>query len=97
MGTGKTKTDIKRNGILDMKFKNGDRVKYIDDRKFGDNERNPLWNGKYGQIIGTVYKMHEGTMDVYVKWDNGEMNSYYDHNLDFYVKPILLPDELFEL
>ncbi len=52
---------------------------------------------KDGQIIGTVYEICEGNMDVYVKWDNGETNSYCNHHLDFYIKPNLLPDELFEI
>lgn len=79
------------------KFKIGDRVKYVDNSDFGDTEWNPLWNGKYGQIIGTVYEIHEGKMDVHVKWDNWKTNSYYNHNLELYVKPIIFPDELFEI
>lgn len=78
------------------KFKIGDRVKYIG-REFGDSEWNPLWNGKYGQIIGIVYTMYKGEMDVHVEWYNGEENSYYYHNLELYVKPLILPDELFEI
>lgn len=78
------------------KFKIGDRVKYIDGF-FGDSEWNPLWNGKCGKIVGTVYEMHVGMMDIHVRWDNGRKNTYYDNDLDFHVKPIMLPDELFEI
>ena len=78
------------------KIKIGDRVKYIDN-EFVESECNPLWNGKYGKIVGTVYVLHKGIMDVRVEWDNKETNSYYYHNLDFHVKPLILPDELFEI
>ena len=85
------------NGTLDMnKFKIGDRVKYIGS-EFGDSKWNPLWDGKCGKIVGIVYEMHKGSMDVRIEWDNGEENSYYYHNLEFHVKPLILPDELFEI
>lgn len=79
------------------KFKIGDRVKYVDNSDFGDTEWNPLYNGKYGQIIGTVYEINESRLGVHVKWDNEEVNIYYNHNLELYVNPIILPDELFEM
>lgn len=59
-----------------MKFKAGDRVKYVSN-KYEDCESNPLWGGKCGKIAGTV--KHINWIEVY--WDNGELNEYYPEDL----------------
>ena len=62
-----------------MKFKNDDKVKYVSG-KYGDTESNPLWNGCYGKIEGTIIENSYGWFNVY--WDNGLRNGYEECDLE---------------
>jgi len=62
-------------------FKIGDRVKYTS-AKYGDSECNPLWNGKYGRIIGTVCHTNGLPCWVNVNWSNGIKNDYEPQSLE---------------
>ena len=79
-----------------MLFKINDIVIYTSNR-WGDQENNPLWNGKYGKIVGTVLSVLSGDMDYEVKWDNGCINSYNQN--DLLKIPTILEDmkDLFEI
>jgi hypothetical protein len=70
-----------------MKFKVGDKVKLVCYR-YPDTVSNPLWNGLYGQVKGTVIDTNLKCIDLKlrVKWDNGVANAYEEENLDFYCK-----------
>ena len=69
-----------------MKFKVGDRIKYIGERR--DNAFTPQYGGEYGKILGTVladytgrFKIRYGPGDdphikLKVHWDNGNENGY---------------------
>lgn len=70
-----------------MKFKVGDKVKYTSDN-FGDYDRNPLWGGLYGKLVGIITNHSDGWYDV--SWDNGETNSYNEEDLEL-VKKAELP------
>jgi hypothetical protein len=54
-------------------FKVGDSVKYTSGN-WTDEDCNPLWNGKYGQVKGRIIDMAYNT--IYVKWSNGCNNCY---------------------
>ena len=41
----------------------GDKVKYVSG-KYGDTESNPLWNGCYGKIEGTIIENSYGWLTV---------------------------------
>jgi len=60
-------------------FKRGNIVKYMSGH-FGDDEHNPLWNGKCGCIQGIIISMdipHYGEdCNIRVMWDNGNANTY---------------------
>lgn len=70
-----------------MKFKIGDKVKYVSG-EHGEEANNPVWNGKYGKVIGTIngeitdYRMYP------VKWSNGQHNSYYEFDLELVERPV---------
>ena len=71
-----------------MKFKVGDKVKYVSDN-YTDTQYNPLWGGLSGYIVGTIYdirKTNYGKTKFWtdVKWDNGKINSYDAVDLEFY-------------
>lgn len=69
-----------------MRFKVGDRVKYISG-KHGDYNVNPLWGGKYGKIEGVVIKTADySTLPIRVSWDNGGKNTYYERDLELTVQ-----------
>ena len=51
----------------------GDRV-ILTDTFYGDSLNNPVWEGKYGNIMGTVTR--RGGDTVRVLWDNGAENGY---------------------
>ena len=83
-----------------MQFKVGDRVKYVSGN-FGDGPSNPLWNGKYGRILGTVVYITNITtgLPYKVEWDNNTYNGYNEHDLeknDYGIK-IVLEEELFTI
>jgi len=67
-----------------MKFKVGDRIKYIGEMW---NEFTSRYGGKYGKILGTVlaeytgkFRTRYGCGDSFIKlkvhWDNGNENGY---------------------
>jgi len=64
-------------------FKVGDRVIYISGN-FGDSLSNPLWNGKYGQIVGTIIEKKEEGFPFRVEWDNGHVNTYRYGDLELW-------------
>ena len=65
-----------------MILKVGDKVKLVTVR-YGDKHSDPKWNGKYGQIKGTIYKIRgKGKFTFYdVRWENGCTNEYYKIDL----------------
>lgn len=69
-----------------MKFRIGDKVKLIND-EFGDTLSNPIWDGKHGNMEGTVYNVSRPVTDehfcVMVKWPTTRSNSYREIDLDF--------------
>ena len=78
-------------------FKIGDRVKYTSDG-WGDSDRNPLWNGKYGQVIGIIDEVdRHSSLETHVQWGNGTQNGYNNCDLELVSPPVMLPDSLFEV
>lgn len=75
----------------------GNRVIYVNG--YGDSTQNPLYNGKYGRIVGTIDdNSGKWGLRYHVKWDNGEINTYESENLLPEPKPIYkLDDSLFEV
>lgn len=69
------------NGRHPHNFRKKDRVIYVSGN-FGDERNNPLWNGEYGQIIGTVINTSDNWIKV--KWDNGYSNGYYTRDLEHF-------------
>ena len=65
------------------KFKVGSRVIYTSGN-FGDSLSNPLWNGKYGQIVGTIIEKKEEGFPLRVEWDNGYVNTYRYGDLELW-------------
>ena len=69
-----------------MKFKVGDRVKYVSGR-WGVSSINPLWDS-IERVKGTVIQVYKiGQTDgngpwVQVDWDNGTRNSYRNTDLE---------------
>lgn len=62
-----------------------DRVVFTKMDSGGDNEKNPLWGGKCGFIVGSVYEAdQEGNHPVKVRWDNGATNAYKAVSLEHY-------------
>ncbi len=60
-----------------------DRVIYTS-RRYVDSSHNPLWNGQYGKIVGTITSVSEGEMCYSVKWDNENHNYYRIDDLTLY-------------
>jgi hypothetical protein len=72
------------------KFEIGDKVKLIT-RYWGDWEGNPVWDGEYGKIEGTIIGFHENTRInsdewIDVNWSNGHKNSYHAKDLEIIKK-----------
>ena len=63
-----------------MKLKVGDRVRLIVSF-YMDNSSNPIWEGKYGKIIGTVRNISCDPLPIRVDWDNCETNYYNEQDL----------------
>jgi len=64
-------------------FKIGDKV-ILATNRHGDHSSNPVWRGNYGEISGTVDKLHKGSgLKLSVLWNNGELNSYNHEDLEF--------------
>jgi hypothetical protein len=66
-------------GDSKMKLKKGDRVKLLTNAPYGDSANNPVWDGNFGRVMGTVY---EASGYFRVKWDNGSQNSYVYGDLE---------------
>jgi hypothetical protein len=66
------------------KFRHGDIVKYVSDQ-YGDSIWNPIWNGEYGRIKGTVHGntpyRTTNVCCITVTWKNGERNTYSHDDL----------------
>ncbi len=77
-------------------MKQGDRVKLIGGG-YNDSEWNPVWGGKYGKVIGTLFNHNTfGSDPEYifsVEWDNRTSNVYRQSDLELYTQPVKLPDE----
>ena len=57
-------------------LKVGSRVKLIT-RRHGDERVNPVWDGRSGNIVGTILELHDFVgLPIRVEWDNGKHNSY---------------------
>ena len=61
------------------KFKVGDKVKYTSNY-WGEDKYNPLWNGKYGKVVGILIEIEY--KNYYVNWNNGTHNSYRENDLE---------------
>ena len=60
----------------------GDRVIYVSNRH-GASDSNPLYK-KY-KVVGTVVEMYEYIGPrLYVKWDNGFVNSCYPDDVELF-------------
>jgi hypothetical protein len=77
------------------KFQYKDRVIYTSGHH-GDKRNNPLWGQSFGNIAGTVVPGTERSW-ITVKWDNGCGNAYKPEDLELYVQPFKLPEDLFTL
>ena len=76
-----------------MKFKVGDRVKYIS-FIFGDHSYNPLWGGRHGKVVGTISNID---YEYLVDWDNGHTNTYDDDDLELFADPFIIEvDSIFD-
>ena len=64
-----------------MKLKVGDRVKYTSGI-YGDEKQNPLWDGKYGKVIGTLVSIVQAECSLFVQWDNKTRNNYVPSDLE---------------
>lgn len=80
-------------------FKVGDRVIYVSDAH-REGPSNPLWGGKYGNVVGTVVsttvKTKEGKpakLNLSVRWDNEKENVYESADLRYYDSYILSKGE----
>ena len=71
--------------MLIATFKVGDRVKLIPGI-FDDNVDNPIWDGEYGRVIGTIDRISKKRdpedLNIHVLWDNGSHNPYPDNILE---------------
>ena len=77
----------------------GDRV-ILTSTYWNDSQHNPVWNGICGQVIGTLtpYDEYNDEGFVYsVVWDNGGSCRYRLNDLKLYIRPVILPEELFQL
>jgi hypothetical protein len=60
----------------------GDRVIYVSNT-YGVSDSNPLYK-KY-KVVGTVVEIYEHIgLRLYVKWDNGFVNSYYPDDVELF-------------
>lgn len=57
----------------------GDRVKLTIKSKYCDEDNNPIWDGRYGKVVGTVKTI---TYGIAVLWDNGTSNTYELEDLE---------------
>lgn len=65
-----------------MKFKIDDRVK-LTSGQWVDKAGNPLWNGRFGCVGGTITRAEDVKRFCYsVRWDNGCHNGYYKNDLE---------------
>jgi hypothetical protein len=61
----------------------GQRVIYARYDGHTNSERNPLWGGKHGNVIGTVTKIDDtSSWPIKITWDNGTENAYKATHLD---------------
>jgi len=67
--------------MKNKRFKLGNKVKYTSG-KWGDEIKNPLWGGIYGKIGGTISYVSENFESVDATWDNGEINTYDNEDLE---------------
>jgi hypothetical protein len=74
-------------------YKVGDRVKYISNH-WKDTETNPLWDGKYGRITGTIIPYIANDFTNKVLWDNGYTNSYCLDDLEIVD---YIPEDMFKM
>jgi ribosomal protein L21E len=72
-----------------FEFQIGDRVILTGDKRL-DAETNPIWGGKYGRVVGTVFGVGDPYLPTRVKWDNGKVNSYMDSELSLAAEPMNL-------
>ncbi len=79
-----------------MKFKLGDRVKYMSG-EYGSSPSNPLFNGKWNCCGTVVFIISTRRCPVRVDWDNKESNVYEHHDLAHWIDQHALPEELFEI
>ena len=56
-------------------FKIGDKVKLVTNR-YGDHKNNPVWNGQFGKIEGTITDKYSNL--IFVKWTKYKTNNNYD-------------------
>lgn len=62
-------------------YPKGARVR-LNETKWGDDDKNPVWGGSQGCTGGTIIpQIHGGANPCRVKWDNGQENSYFPENL----------------
>jgi hypothetical protein len=75
----------RKSGMLSKKqMVKGTRVIYTSDA-FDEAKSNPLWGGKYGNIVGTITGLdHKKDPCICVTWDNGTSNSYDPTDLTIY-------------
>jgi len=64
-----------------MELEVGDEVIYKSG-SCGISNKNPLWGGKYGNIVGRVTEIDFAW--IRVNWGNGTENNYIDGDLEFY-------------
>ncbi len=87
-----------------MKLKTGDRVK-LTKGNWPEGKNNPVWDGKHGKVSGKIIGNSRSKHFVFdVVWDNGGVNSYFEHDVELYEyedwkndHPVPLPEELFEV
>ncbi len=83
-------------------MKHGDRVKLIS-AEHGEDSWNPVWGGRQGKIVGTSFDYDgannggDASYVFSVDWDNGHSNNYRRCDLEVWIQPVKLPEELFEL
>ena len=61
------------------KFNKGDKV-ILRQGCYDDSAGDPIWNGRFGKIIGTVTAIR-ASGSIIVKWDNGRQNPYSHREL----------------
>tara|TARA_R110002020_G_scaffold220785_2_gene428790 strand:- start:46451 stop:46987 length:537 start_codon:yes stop_codon:yes gene_type:complete len=63
-------------------FLKGDKV-LLTTSEYGDEKANPIWDGEYGCVEGTILKVNGGERMIRVQWDNGTRNTYNAIDLRF--------------